>query len=455
MLGERGSDEVAAAAGDGAGHHRRAPRRASPREEKELLQDAAVLGKVFWLGAARARPRAAGRSRSACTRSSAREFVRTRAALVRGGRESSTPSGTSLVRDVAYGQIPRGRAGGASTGWPPSGSRRSAGREDHAEMLAHHYLRGARARPGGRSTESPRSRRCPCAATPEAGDRAFVAQLVRRGCAFLRRGARARPATTDERDYCFGSGARRRSSSPAATDAEAALEAARDGAAREPVTRERAAEADTHLSRALVASRPTAQRSLRATSTRAHCARRRADRRRASKAYVLSQPGATSQHARAAHEEAMRTSARSARPGRGLGLDELRAPRPRHASAPRGSRSAIPPGSTTLEQAHRDRALAARLTRGRARATTISRMALGTLGDLSRARTLFERRRLARERLGDRERWPGSPRECHVWLLFQERRLGRGSCCRRRVPGRLRRRRVAAIRRAAARCAAR
>ena len=81
-----------------------------PGEEKALLLDAAVIGKVFWLGALRASewlPRASG-AEERLHRLERKEFVR-------GERRSSVAGETEyafrhlLVRDVAYGQIPRAR----------------------------------------------------------------------------------------------------------------------------------------------------------------------------------------------------------------------------------------------------------------------------------------------------------------------------------------------------------
>ena len=115
------------AAGDGPGHHRRPARRARA-EEKGLLQDAAVLGQGVLAGAA-ATLGGARRARVEETAARARaQGVRPpRAALVRRRRDASTPSAHVLVRDVAYGQIPRAGAP-TSTGGRPSGSSRLGAR---------------------------------------------------------------------------------------------------------------------------------------------------------------------------------------------------------------------------------------------------------------------------------------------------------------------------------------
>jgi tetratricopeptide (TPR) repeat protein len=108
-------------------------------EEKALLQDAAVVGKVFWLGAA---TEIAGVERSA-----AEQLLHAleRKEFVRRERRSSVADETEyafrhlLVRDVAYAQIPR--AARAERHRLAAAWIEALGRpEDHAEMVAHHYL---------------------------------------------------------------------------------------------------------------------------------------------------------------------------------------------------------------------------------------------------------------------------------------------------------------------------
>jgi len=109
-------------------------------ERKSLLQDAAVVGKVFWSGALAAMD---GRDERA-VRDGLHELVRRD--LVRPSRHSSVEGqaefafGHGLVRDVAYAQIPRAlRADkhAAAAAWIEeiAGDRVS----EHAELLAHHY----------------------------------------------------------------------------------------------------------------------------------------------------------------------------------------------------------------------------------------------------------------------------------------------------------------------------
>jgi class 3 adenylate cyclase/tetratricopeptide (TPR) repeat protein len=109
-------------------------------EEKALLQDASVIGKVFWLGAVS--------SVGGVDRHAAEEVLHRleRRQFVRRDRSSSVAGETEyafwhlLVGDVAYGQIPRARRAEKhrlAAEWTAAlGADRV---EDRAEMLAHHY----------------------------------------------------------------------------------------------------------------------------------------------------------------------------------------------------------------------------------------------------------------------------------------------------------------------------
>jgi class 3 adenylate cyclase len=103
-------------------------------EEKKLLQDAAVVGRIFWSGALEADGSLADRL-----------HVLERKEFVRRERQSSVAGEEEyafrhvLVRDVAYGQIPRAeRARGhrLTAEWIASLGRP----HDHAELRAHHYV---------------------------------------------------------------------------------------------------------------------------------------------------------------------------------------------------------------------------------------------------------------------------------------------------------------------------
>ena len=110
-----------------------------PPPEKALLQDAAVLGKVFWVGALE--------SVGEDSRGEAEKllFSLERKEFVRHGRRSAVAGEGEyafrhvLLRDVAYSQIPRAARGekhSRAAAWIESLGRP----DDHAEMLAHHYL---------------------------------------------------------------------------------------------------------------------------------------------------------------------------------------------------------------------------------------------------------------------------------------------------------------------------
>jgi class 3 adenylate cyclase/tetratricopeptide (TPR) repeat protein len=142
-------------------------------EAKALLQDAAVLGKVGWLGAL------AALSGSEPLQLEARLHALERRELLRRERRSAVAGERQyafrhvLVRDVAYGQLPRAtraqrhqRAAEWLEGLSPDRA------EDRAELLAHHYaaaLQLAQATGQETATLAERTR----LALPEAGDRAL------------------------------------------------------------------------------------------------------------------------------------------------------------------------------------------------------------------------------------------------------------------------------------------
>ena len=111
---------------------------ALPAPEKELLQDAAVLGKVFWLGAVAATAGLDAREAGLRLRPLERkEFVRReRRSTVAGDTQYAFQH--VLLRDVAYGQVPRrlrGEKHRRAAEWIDALGRP----DDHAEMIAHHY----------------------------------------------------------------------------------------------------------------------------------------------------------------------------------------------------------------------------------------------------------------------------------------------------------------------------
>jgi class 3 adenylate cyclase/tetratricopeptide (TPR) repeat protein len=124
------------------------------QEAKGILQDAAVVGKTFWRGAI------AAIGRQDPTELERRLHDLERGRFIRRARRSSVGSETEyaflhlLVRDVAYGQIPRGARADkhrAAADW--IGSLGGDRLEDRAELLAHHYLSALElARAAGRDT---------------------------------------------------------------------------------------------------------------------------------------------------------------------------------------------------------------------------------------------------------------------------------------------------------------
>jgi DNA-binding SARP family transcriptional activator len=140
--------------------------------EKAILQDAAVVGKVFWLGAIESLGEAGRRQADELLFAlESKEFVQqARRSAVAG--DSEYAFGHVLLRDVAYGQIPR--AARAEKHRRAARWIESLGRpDDHAEMLAHHYWNALEyTRAAGR--EDPALVERARLALRTAGDRAFA-----------------------------------------------------------------------------------------------------------------------------------------------------------------------------------------------------------------------------------------------------------------------------------------
>jgi len=165
-------------------------------EEKALLQDAAVLGKVFWLGAV------AGEldRHEAEMRLHALE----RKDFVQRARRSSVADEAEysflhvLVRDVAYGQIPRGERGEKhrrAAEWIASLGRP----EDHAEMLAHHYTSALELRRAtGQTVEAPFAARA-LASLRDAGERAYSLNAYQTASGFFESAIALAPAGSADR----------------------------------------------------------------------------------------------------------------------------------------------------------------------------------------------------------------------------------------------------------------
>jgi class 3 adenylate cyclase/tetratricopeptide (TPR) repeat protein len=153
------------------------------RDEKELLQDAAVLGRLFWVGGL-------GRERheteAALHRLERREFVqRERRSTVAGETEYAFRH--ALVREVAYEQIPRAQRGGKHrrvANWLETLGRS----EDLSELLAHHYI-AALDYSEPDAELSVRAAR----ALSEAGDRALALNAYRAAAGFYRRALESTP----------------------------------------------------------------------------------------------------------------------------------------------------------------------------------------------------------------------------------------------------------------------
>jgi class 3 adenylate cyclase/tetratricopeptide (TPR) repeat protein len=156
-----------------------------PDNEKTLLQDAAVYGKVFWDGAVLALDGIDREAANAWLHNLDRkEFIqRARRSSVAGESEYSFRH--VLFRDVAYGQIPRsGRADkhGRAAAWIESLGRS----EDHAEMLAHHYVSALElAQPAGENGPELVARARD--SLVQAGDRALSVNAFKEAAAYYER----------------------------------------------------------------------------------------------------------------------------------------------------------------------------------------------------------------------------------------------------------------------------
>jgi class 3 adenylate cyclase/tetratricopeptide (TPR) repeat protein len=193
-------------------------------EEKDVLQDAAVVGKVFWLGSIE---QAGGPTRWATEELlhslERKEFLRREQRSSVAG-EIEYAFRHALVREVAYDQIPRARRvekHRAAARWIESLGRP----EDHAEMLAHHYLSAIElARAAGISLgELPEA----VTALRDAGDRAYALNAFPAAARFYEAAVGLLPSDDAERPLLMlrRGAALRFAGDPSAL---ATLEAARD-----------------------------------------------------------------------------------------------------------------------------------------------------------------------------------------------------------------------------------
>ncbi len=141
-----------------------------PPEEKELLQNAAVVGKQFWTGAVSALGSVEVEERLRLLEE--RDFVRrARRSSVDGEDEFAFRH--ILTRDVAYAQIPRARRAvkhALAAEWIDSLSKDRA--DDKAEMLAFHYESALELAPAG-GEPTPDLERRARAAFRDAGEHAL------------------------------------------------------------------------------------------------------------------------------------------------------------------------------------------------------------------------------------------------------------------------------------------
>ncbi len=156
---------------------------ALPETEKALAQDAAVVGRVFWIGALAA---VTGVDRWTVDE---RLHSLERKAFLRRSRDSSVEREAEytfahgLIRDAAYAAIPRGLRAQKHVGvadWVESLGRS----EDHAELLANHYASALDLRSGGADAQLWERA---AIAFRGAGDRALSLHSYDTAAAFYRR----------------------------------------------------------------------------------------------------------------------------------------------------------------------------------------------------------------------------------------------------------------------------
>ena len=170
-------------------------------EEKELIQDASVLGKVVWTGALETISRRPRASVEECLHALRRKD------FLRHERRSAVAGETQftflhlLTRDVAYGQIPRANRADKhrrAAEWLESLPADRA--EDRAEMIAHHYLAALElSRSAGQDTSelSERARR----ALTEAGERALTLNAFEPALQFFTAALELTTTAAPERAY--------------------------------------------------------------------------------------------------------------------------------------------------------------------------------------------------------------------------------------------------------------
>ena len=208
-----------------------------PPERKTLLQDAAVLGKVFWAGAVAAmgdRDPARGRARAA--RALPQGARAARPASRRWRARAEYGFWHVLVRDVAYEQIPRAavlRSTLAAAEWLESKAGERRGPRRGARLP---HGRGARPRPGNRR-HHPRGRgHTSCGAATRCSPVSVRSASTRPGrwsCSTARRRSRPRRIPPSRSFFCAGPW---RPARPAACPRPSTRSSRRSSASRLPAT---------------------------------------------------------------------------------------------------------------------------------------------------------------------------------------------------------------------------
>ncbi len=361
-------------------------------EEKALVQDAAVVGKVFWVGAlAVVSQRPAEVVAEGLLRLERKEFVRRE-------RRSSVAGETAfvfrhvLVRDVAYAQIPRTRRGEShriAAEWLEGLAGDRA--EDLADLIAHHYLSALQfTRAAGRSLgDLPERARH---ALLEAGDRALTLSAYTAAVRFYREALASWPQPDPERPFLllrYGQALFRAEESGGDVLAEAATELLAAGelelAAEAEVlrgdllmiTQGRRDEAMARFEHAasLLADRPPSRSKARALASRAH-----------------------SHLAADEADEAAETAAEALRMADELALDEVRA----HTLSTRGFARVMKGDLEGLRDLRESVDVASHANSPQtARGYNNLASVTADLGDLQRAFELYGESRRAAERFGD------------------------------------------------------
>ena len=169
-----------------------------PPDRKALLQDAAVIGKVFWAGALEAMGERDGEGvRDGLHQLARKELVRpARLSSVEGQAEYAFWH--ALIRDVAYGQIPRSARAAkhlAVADWIEEMA--GARLVDHSELLAHHTTEAIALGEASGASPDPELELRAARYLVLAGDRAIELDIVA-AAARYRRALELLPAGSEE-----------------------------------------------------------------------------------------------------------------------------------------------------------------------------------------------------------------------------------------------------------------